>query len=78
MNAQDKKNKVNKYHFLWIEIKAVKNDMPTKRAKGNGTTRDYVGKVSLGFGSYGEVGRSARRLAAFHKRKSVRGGNETQ
>lgn len=55
----------------------MKKDMPTKRAKGNGTTRDYMGKVSLGFGFYGEVGRSARRLAAFHKRKSVRGGNET-
>lgn len=55
----------------------MKKDMLTKRAKGNGTTRDYMGKVSLGFGFYGEVGRSARRLAAFHKRKSVRGGNKT-
>lgn len=73
-----RKNKVKKYHFLWLEIRAVKKDMPTKGAKGNGTTREYVGKVALGFDSHAEVGRSARRLAALDRRKSARGGNETQ
>lgn len=78
MHKTKKKNKVNKYNFWGIKIRAVKKDMSTKRAKRNGTTRECVGKVALGFDSHAEVGRSARRPAAFDRRKSARGMNETQ